>query len=696
MEKYIIAPPAGSQINALGAKDRPWEEVHAKRYPGINEYLAESTGYGIVSGCTPSSTGLTVTVAAGIAHLADGTHKELAESTVTLDAADSTNPRIDLVYITATGAVAKITGMAAASPSAPSVPVNGIPVANVSVMANGTTGILTDIRGMLARWYNTGVVNVKDFGAVGDGATDDSDAIQNAINHALNKKGCLLIPPGKYYVSKGITAAYKGESYLHIAAYGATIITDKDITVFTITSAVSLDKVQYYSDRIEKVWVEGLRLQGIGTGTGLELSVFGTEVLFDRVSCLSFSYGMKIYEGSEFVARQCQVAGCNCGLFVGSNSNPPIIDTQAMYFDRCNIHNNVENNIVVKNQLELYINGGSWMSVSKSDNGGIYFTGKSNGHIEINNVDFEQSGFPSIYIDTHPDLIVAQNQFAPTNISVPIIYVNNAYRSSSLNVINNYIDSVYSPLIYMRNNISKGYIPKLSGNEPKDKIIINEKDNDDLYIRPYYIDGKIYKPWAVEMAYGKDTWGSFSCTFDTNEFVSGKGSLHIAPNTYLSILTLKEGHTYTIDYIAATATGKNVSTSLIIVKYNKLTGKYGDQMGLPDCIGANAVPAQSYKNGFKRYILTLTVEDGYNMLLRTGGELLHTDVYLDRLAIYCKEQYDAAGTDVPTLPAVPTTGTYEIGDYFKSAKPEAGGYIGYVCTTGGTPGTWKGFGSISS
>lgn len=86
MEKYIIAPPAGSQTNAIGAKDRPWEEVHAKRYPGLNEYLAESTGYGIVSGCVPSINGLTVTVSAGVIHTADGRRVEVPEQSITLDA----------------------------------------------------------------------------------------------------------------------------------------------------------------------------------------------------------------------------------------------------------------------------------------------------------------------------------------------------------------------------------------------------------------------------------------------------------------------------------------------------------------------------------------------------------------------------------------------------------------------------------
>lgn len=110
MGKYIIAPPSGSQTNALGAKDRPWEEVHANRYPGLNEYLAESTGYGIVSGCEPSINGLTVTVSAGVIHTADGRRIEVPEQSITLDAADATNPRTDVVYLDTNGTIAKITG----------------------------------------------------------------------------------------------------------------------------------------------------------------------------------------------------------------------------------------------------------------------------------------------------------------------------------------------------------------------------------------------------------------------------------------------------------------------------------------------------------------------------------------------------------------------------------------------------------
>lgn len=146
MEKYIIAPPAGSQTNALGAKDRPWEEVHAKHYPGINEYLAESTGYGIVSGCEPSINGLTVTVSAGVIHTADGRRVEVPEQNITLDSADATNPRFDLVYLNGSGVVQKITGTAAQYPAEPVT--TGIKVAKIRIAAGATAGELYDARKM--------------------------------------------------------------------------------------------------------------------------------------------------------------------------------------------------------------------------------------------------------------------------------------------------------------------------------------------------------------------------------------------------------------------------------------------------------------------------------------------------------------------------------------------------------------------
>lgn len=46
--------------------------------------------------------------------------------------------------------------------------------------------------------------------------------------------------------------------------------------------------------------------------------------------------------------------------------------------------------------------------------------------------------------------------------------------------------------------------------------------------------------------------------------------------------------------------------------------------------------------------------------------------------------------------AAPTGGTWSVGDIMYNLTPVAGGALGWVCTTGGAPGTWKTFGDIAA
>jgi hypothetical protein len=58
-------------------------------------------------------------------------------------------------------------------------------------------------------------------------------------------------------------------------------------------------------------------------------------------------------------------------------------------------------------------------------------------------------------------------------------------------------------------------------------------------------------------------------------------------------------------------------------------------------------------------------------------------------------QYKEDSNIVNLGTAAPSTGTWAVGDKIKNSTPTAGGYMGFVCTTAGTPGTWKGYGAIA-
>ena len=63
-------------------------------------------------------------------------------------------------------------------------------------------------------------VSVKDFGAIGDGTTDDSTAIQNAIDSFGGTFGSIYFPTGSYKLGSNITFA----SNIALLSHGSTIV----------------------------------------------------------------------------------------------------------------------------------------------------------------------------------------------------------------------------------------------------------------------------------------------------------------------------------------------------------------------------------------------------------------------------------------------------------------------------------------
>ena len=58
------------------------------------------------------------------------------------------------------------------------------------------------------------VVSIKDFGALGDSTSDDTDAIQAAIDHANNRSASVFIPSGVFVITRplNVTAPCYGET----------------------------------------------------------------------------------------------------------------------------------------------------------------------------------------------------------------------------------------------------------------------------------------------------------------------------------------------------------------------------------------------------------------------------------------------------------------------------------------------------
>jgi hypothetical protein len=125
-------------------------------------------------------------------------------------------------------------------------------------------------------------LNVKDFGAVGDGVEDDTSAIQAAINAVPTAGGIVFIPAGHYKLTNKLTV--KSSLTLRGAGQNSVFLQQSDPT-----------KDCLYGSDIEYLVLADLQCYGPGSGTGhginlvLTSATFTVGVSLDRV--VSYHFG---------------------------------------------------------------------------------------------------------------------------------------------------------------------------------------------------------------------------------------------------------------------------------------------------------------------------------------------------------------------------------------------------------------------
>lgn len=77
------------------------------------------------------------------------------------------------------------------------------------------------------------LVNVKDYGAIGDGVTDDTLAFKTALSSISNYSG-LFIPKGTYLITEELTLK-NGKNVIGEDKYNCVILVNGDITLFSYT-----------------------------------------------------------------------------------------------------------------------------------------------------------------------------------------------------------------------------------------------------------------------------------------------------------------------------------------------------------------------------------------------------------------------------------------------------------------------------
>lgn len=168
------------------------------------------------------------------------------------------------------------------------------------------------------------VVNVKDFGAKGDGATDDTVAIQATFSFASTKASgaFVLFPAGTYLVSKQVL--FGGD--LCVYAYGATIKATGSASIhgmFANFFGYTSDTPARYAGNGNIVWLGGV-IDGGGSEVAEDIArcqmvFFHAENV--HVEDVIFKNGRRVHMLEYGACRHVRTINCK---FLGNY--PPVID----------------------------------------------------------------------------------------------------------------------------------------------------------------------------------------------------------------------------------------------------------------------------------------------------------------------------------------------------------------------------------
>lgn len=168
--------------------------------------------------------------------------------------------------------------------------------------------------------------NVKDYGAKGDGTTDDTTAIQNTINAAQNVYGGVVVfPTGTYVLTDQLTITHTvsligtsgtvpGPDSEYTTNAGAPNLLTGGVFLWQTTNnknglLIQQNPTDTYSIRVRMenlTWVGQISITGIGpggtSGDGIQVDAasigHNIQCFFDNVSIEYFrGYGLKLNEG---------------------------------------------------------------------------------------------------------------------------------------------------------------------------------------------------------------------------------------------------------------------------------------------------------------------------------------------------------------------------------------------------------------
>jgi len=499
-------------------------------------------------------------------------------------------------------------------------------------------------------------INIKDYGAVGNGITDDSVAVQAAIDSLPN--GGIIFCPGKFLVGGGIVDTE------HITFVGRSkydqIIAKNGTTGMTISqNNVNFENITVIS--------QGTKVDGLGTNGILYEKTPTNSIGFAKLENVNFSgfsgYGLKVINAIHFTYDFGYVASCVDGIVfdrdVGALSFGTTVTMKRVYLTSCTKGINASRlyRSSFENVIAEYCTYGMYMNICAFTLYRSYF--EANTTKGCYAVDCEIQDLFNYSNNVVTDAI--QVAFTGATASADRGYVSDnkfATLAKTVGVLSNYgVDPKYFSAYGNSYNVGLKYgdaiVPIIRGDNLVD-----------------------------DAAWASNRTTEFQGYNQTYQGYKVQGTT-AGDNTYgiKQTITLDNTKQYIIDVASTTVLGSGIT----LIKCGTLTVTNGVPF-TPPADGANVVKAYGLDTGgtpFECYVNSFSI-----------SEVLAQEKYT--AIAQGKLTSKQAGRSTIYASAVATSGTWAVGEIIYSLYPTAGGTIGWVCVTQGTPGTWKTFGTIST
>jgi hypothetical protein len=522
----------------------------------------------------------------------------------------------------------------------------------VGFIQSGTGAVATTVQARLRQ-----TVSVMDFGAVGDGTTDDTAAITLALNSGA----------GTVYFGDSIKQ-YRITSKIIPTSTALTKIFGKASVLADIPALGVNTFILDFVPNLIVVEIEGLTFKPKTTNTT------GTASWWNG----SFTYAYKLYQAGVHLPQGSKVYNCTflsfdyCPLYVEGTSS--FVSTNSTIVENCYISQNANtsftgyliNNLIFTNNT-VYLGGE------------LTFPSIRNTLIE-NNI---------VFLPGTPAIDVGGSAAAPTvevKISGNIAYGRDGIvvelGASNVTIIDN---DCYS-----------------TANAPNGNGIgVSTNTGGQSIYRMKISDNRIYRyndesGASNQISTGIAVYASIATAFSDLEitnnyieaaavgiYVSGFNSSNKVENANIS--------NNTIDAVGTD--GLQISNSnRINVNFNKVNGS-SSRYGININYMTNGVINGNLTQGFttSSYKFDTTIS---NIILQSpiSDATNESGLYVFGASITGA----ITGQNVVSTFGAATTGYWYQGSTFINQLPTAGGYLGYVCTATGSPGTWKTYGAISA